>query len=114
MIPAVEALSLPCAKLSDEDLKAADLLESEIDARVRESMNHNGIDLNVSETRPVVIAEVNQRIRRAEWQANWRPLVEEHRLNKALREHKGYAVNLFPSDESYQEYAGAVRLKSAS
>jgi hypothetical protein len=100
VIPAHEALTLPTAQLTEEQRDHADKLEEQIDKAVREHMRRNGLDMQVKQADPAVIAEVNQRLRAAGWGAVWNPIVDEHRLNKALRVIVGFSLNLFPSDDA--------------
>ena len=104
MISATEALSLPTAELSKECREAADKLEGQIEGIVREKMGRNGVDITTTVTHEAVIAEVNQRLRRAGWATNWQPKLEQHPLNKALTKHVGFSLNLFPSDAAYTEH----------
>lgn len=108
MIPAVEALALSSAQLSDAQKTEADKLEAEIEKAVRGHMARNGLDMTVKQADPAIIAEVNQRLRAVGWSANWTPLTEEHRLNKAMRNIIGYGVSLFPSDDSYRAHQRSI------
>jgi hypothetical protein len=104
VITAVEALQLPSAQLTDEEKAAADGLELLIEEHVRKGMGRNGVDLQVGMTNPKVIAEVNQRLKRAGWATQWSPIIERHKLNAALQNLTGFGLNLFPTDESYKEH----------
>jgi hypothetical protein len=103
VIAAVDALKLPSAQLSDDERLAADKLEVAIEAHVLNNMRVNGVDFKTEELRPVVIAEVNQRLKRAGWQTQWQPLLEQHALNKAAVKHTGFGLNLAPSDAAFTE-----------
>ena len=105
MIPASEALKLPSAQLTDEEKAAVERMESEIDEGVRTGMEHRGIDLNFTETNGNVIAEVNQRVKKAGFNAQWIKLVQKHKFNAALTETVGYSLSLSPTDEAYQTEA---------
>lgn len=103
MISAVDALKLPGAQLTSEEQIAADKLESDIEKHVRKNMRINGIDYKTDETRPVVIAEVNQRLKRAGWQPQWQALVEPNKFNPAAMKHVGFGLALSPSDAAFAE-----------
>ena len=108
MIPAVEALQLPTAQLSPEELAAADKLELFIEEHVKTNMTHQGANIEIKEGRPDIIANVSQRLKAAGYQAQWAPLVEPHPLNKAQQVLVGFRLSLAPSDESYRAAARAV------
>jgi hypothetical protein len=57
MIPASEALRLPCAQLTPEESAAADVIDAEIDAHLRENMRRGGATYDTKETRGPVIAD---------------------------------------------------------
>lgn len=103
MISAVEALRLPSAKLTVEELQAADELEKMIDAHVQKFMAWRGFDFIGKETRPNVIAEVNQRLRAAGFQTEIRFTGEKNRFNAAAPPTiTGFSLNAFPTDEAYK------------
>jgi hypothetical protein len=108
VIPAVEALQLPTAQLSPDELVAADGLESMIEQHVKTSMTRQGVNIEIKEARPDIIADVSQRLKAAGYQAQWAPLVEAHPLNKAQQQLVGFRLSLAPSDESYRAAARAV------
>lgn len=108
MIPATEALRLPSAQLSVDEIAAADALEAEIEAHVSKFMERRGCDFVVKETRNNVIAEINQRLKTAGYQFQWQPLVEQHPLNKAVQKHVGFRLTLAPNDEAYRTVARAA------
>lgn len=108
MISAVEALTLPTAQLAPDEILAADKLEATIEAHVKKSMTRQGINLEVDEVRPDVVAEVGQRLKVAGYQIQWTPLVEPHPLNKAQQRFVGFRLSLAPSDESYRAAARAT------
>lgn len=105
MMTAVEALSLPTAKLSAEDVEAADKLETLIELHVKSNMKRQGVVLEISEVRGDVIADVSQRLKDAGYQVQWTPLVEQHPLNKAQQKLVGFRLSLAPTDESYRAAA---------
>ena len=107
MISATDALLLPTAQLSEEEQRAAALLEVEISAYVETHMEFRGCcDIKTEETRPSVIANVNQRLRRRGWHAEWKPVYrQDDPANKHKRAHAGYAIDLIPSNEAYCEAA---------
>jgi hypothetical protein len=108
MISAVEALALPTALLTDEELKAADNLVNAIEHQIHGHMRRNGVTLEGTESRPHVIAEVNQRLKEAGYEANWQLVFDQHPLNKALTRPAGYKLGISPTDESYRAAARAA------
>ena len=103
MISPSEALQLPTAQLNDEEASAADGLMLLIDEHVRKGMTRAGVDLTTKMTNRNVVAEVNCRLRALGWITEWRPIVEQHRLNAAVQNHTGFQLSLIPSDEAYKE-----------
>jgi hypothetical protein len=104
VIPAVEALKLEGAQLTDEQKMAADKLEAAIDTHVRANMRINGVDYATEEKDPMVIAEVNQRLKRAGWLPQWEMRLERHRLNAAAPPTLiGFGLHLAPSDDAFAE-----------
>ena len=101
MIRAEDALKLPNAQLSEAELQRADKALEQIEAYVREGMQHNGVDLKLTEREPKVIAHVHQQLKLAGWTPTWEALVEGHALNKAIRQVVGFRLILAPSDEAY-------------
>ena len=101
MITAKEALQLSTAQLSADELKAVEKLEAEIDAHVKESMQHRGCEIKLSETNGNVIAETNQRLKRAGYQPQWQQVVDKHKLNAAIQVTVGYHLFLAPDDDAY-------------
>lgn len=103
MISASEALRLPCAQLSDEEVAAVDALERELEEAVKNTMELKGLQINVKEANGNVIAEVSQRLKTAGYQVQWTPVVESHPLNKAHQRLVGFQLLLAPSDEAYRD-----------
>jgi hypothetical protein len=104
MIPATEALELANAKLTPQELEAADKLEAELDEFIRTKMERRGCDFTTKETNGNVIAEINQRIKRAGYAPTWHQLIERNRFNAAAEPKLvGYKVQVAPSDEAYRE-----------
>jgi hypothetical protein len=103
MIASTEALMLPSAKLKEDEAAAADGLLVLIDDHVKKGMCRYGVDLETKMTNRNVIAEVNQRLRRAGWVTEWHPILEQHRLNAAVQNVTGYSLALYPKDEAYTE-----------
>lgn len=102
MIRAEAALRLPTAQLNEEEIRRANIIMQEIETSVMAKMERRGVDLNIAESSSNVIAEVNQRLKRAGYNAQWQALLETHPLNKATTKHVGFKLSLSPSDESYQ------------
>lgn len=102
MIPASEALQLPTAKLTAEELAAADKLEAEIDEHIKTTMKRVGCMLKGKETNPNVLNEVGLRIKKAGYVHQWEQLSEQHRFNAALRVVTGFVLTLAPGIEAYQ------------
>lgn len=108
MIPAHEALKLPTAQLSEEQMHRADALEADIDRTVRSSMERRGCDIETKETDANVVAEVNQRLKTAGYSTEWRPNVEQNRLNPTMMKHIGWKLTLAPTDVAYKLAGGAI------
>lgn len=104
MISAIDALLLPSAKLSADELAAVDALLGAIEAHVREKMERRGCDLQVKEARGNVIAEVNQRLKADGWNPKWQPLTQEGKFSRNVVI-VGYLLALAPSDEAYRDAA---------
>jgi hypothetical protein len=102
VIRAEAALRLPTAQLSEEELRKADTVEREIETLVLKGMERRGVDLNIAETSSNIIAEVNQRLKQAGYNAQWQALIESHPLNKAMNKLVGFKLSLSPTDESYR------------
>ena len=102
MIPAIEALRLPNAQLTVEEIAAADALEAFIEDHVRKNMARRGCELAVKETNANIIAEVNQRLKAAGYLPQWQALVERNKFNAATQQHVGFQLALGPTDESYR------------
>ena len=103
MIQASDALALPTARLSEEQMLVASQVLAEIFAHARTAMGFRGFDFRVTSTTDGnVIAYCNQRMRRAGWLTSWQPLVEKNPNNP--REHTivGWGLNAQPTDESYR------------
>lgn len=101
MISAAEALRLPSAQLTSEESTASDALETAIEAHVRLKMERRGCEYTTEEKRPNVIAEVNQRLKRAGYQPQWQALVQQGKFSNN-RVHMGFSLSLAPTDEAYQ------------
>ena len=108
MISAVEALQRPTAQLSPEELAAADKLELFIEEYVDKNMAYQGVNIEIKEVLPSIVANVSQRLKAAGYQAQWTPLVESHPLNKAQQRLVGFQLSLAPTDDSYRAAARAV------
>ena len=72
-------------------------------------MQRNGCQIKVAVIDGAVIAEINQRLKRLGWNAQWMPIDERHALNKALVARVGFLLVLAPSDAAYVE-ADAISL----
>ena len=97
MIPAIEALALGTAQLTDEEVELANKLEATISEHVRENMRRNGCELETKETNPIVIAEVDYRLKVAGYVPEWRQFIKQHPLNKAINQCVGFGLFLAPS-----------------
>lgn len=105
MISAVEALRLPSAQLTPDEVRAADVLELAIENHVRAHMTWHGCEENFTtpEKRSHVMAEVNYRLRKAGWVAQWQMLVEKGRFS-SNQIHAGWTLTmLLPSDEARRD-----------
>ena len=105
MIKASDALRLPCAKLTDEEKRAADVLEQAIENHVTAHMNRAGCDepFRTQEKRPAVVAEVTQRLKRAGWIPVWNRLVEQGRFSNNQVVVGWQLSGLGPTDEAYRD-----------
>ena len=111
MIPASEALRLPSAQLSPEEVAAADALDAELDAHLRQHMQRGGATFDTKETRGPVIAEVTWRLRRAKYEVQVMAAQAASALDPRKACVVGYRLMLVPSDEAYRE-AEPVRWKA--
>lgn len=102
MISAAEALRLPSAQLTPEESASADALEMSIESYVRLKMERRGCEYTTPETRPNIIAEVNQRLKTAGYQPQWQALVEQSVVKGAAPRHVGFKLALAPTDEAYR------------
>jgi hypothetical protein len=102
VISAKEALTQPSAQLTPEQLEKADTIEKTVEEHVLKFMERRGVDLEIKETDGNIIAELNQRLKAAGYLPQWKPLLQQHRLNAALQTHLGFRLSLAPSDEAYQ------------
>jgi hypothetical protein len=101
VIPAVDALQLPSALLTHEDLAAVEKLETEIEVHVRRTMGRRGPEpFKTGEVRGNIIAEVNQRLRAAGWAPVWSQLGEQSRVTGKVTV-IAYGLDLPPSDATY-------------
>lgn len=99
MISATDALLLSRAQLTAQEKEAAALLALEVDAFINARMERRGCtDFATKEKNSNVIAEVNQRLRKAGWNTKWMPLHEK-------TTHIGWTLDLVPSDAAYNEAA---------
>lgn len=101
MITAAEALALPGAQLTAVEVEAVEHLLGLLDSHVRTKMDRGGCDVQVTETRRSVIAEVNQRLKRSGWQTNWQAMVQRSQLDPSRTQIAGYALTLAPDDSAY-------------
>ncbi len=103
MISASEALRLPSAQLSPDESAAADALDAELDAHLREHMRRGGATFDTKEVRGPVIAEVTWRLRRAKYEVQVMAAQAASPLNPQQLRVVGYRLVLTPSDEAYRE-----------
>jgi hypothetical protein len=101
MISASEALRLPSAQLSPDESAAADALDAELDAHLREHMRRGGATFDTKEVRGPVIAEVTWRLRRAKYEVQVMAAQAASPLNPQQLRVVGYRLVLTPSDEAY-------------
>jgi hypothetical protein len=105
MIEASEALGLATAQLSDEDSKLVDSIEAQLTEHIKTKMERRGVDMKFDGiTNSNVLAEINQRLKRAGWMPTWQPLVEPHPLHQNKQRLTGYMLSLAPSDTAYATY----------
>jgi hypothetical protein len=104
MILASEALALPKAQLTENEVLAAQKLETELDEFIRENMKHSGCAFVTKETSSNVISAVNRRLKDAGYNTQWGQLVEKHKLNAAQQQVVGWQLMLAPSDEAYKAH----------
>lgn len=106
MISAVEALDLPGAKLSADELKLLEQLDAIITEAVMKQMKRNGVNLVFENmTNMCVVAAMNHRLVQLGWGANWEPIMKRHPLNQAVQQHIGYTLSLFPSEAALVEHS---------
>src|SRR6185369_16494049 len=98
----IEALQLPTASLTDEQHRAADKLEKEIEDYVRKNMSFRGVDYEGKETSADVLAAVNHRLVAAGYNAQWKLIANEHPLNKAISQIVGFKLSLAPNADAYK------------
>lgn len=104
MIPATEALRLPSAQLTEEERTAAEVLEKAIDTHIRQHMEWRGCQIKITEVRLNVIAEINQRLKAAGYQADWHRMAERSQVTGEERL-VGFLLVLAPLDEAYRAAA---------
>lgn len=102
-----EALALPTAQLTADELRIVATIEASIDETIDKAMTYRGLELDLKNSNLNVIAELNQRFRNAGWITQWTPNMEQHVFNKALKTCVGFHLVLTPKDEDYQ----AVRMQ---
>ena len=103
MIRAADALKKPTAQLSAEEKAAVDAIESELEKLIDEKMEFRGVDFLSKESRPNVVAELNQRLKAAGYEPHIEMMLERHPFNAALMKLSGFKLMLAPSDAAYQE-----------
>lgn len=110
MIPAAEALRLPCAHLTKEEQAAADALDGAIDAHLRAHMTRGGVTFDALEIRAPVVADVQIRLRAAGYQVQAYPLEESSRLCQGGQGRLvGYRLAIVPAEEAYRIAAQGYR-----
>ena len=103
MISAAEALALPTAALTTEELARVVELEAMIEAHVLKNMQYRGADeFKSDETNPNVLAALNQRVKEAGYVPEFKYRIEKHPLNAALTKLVGFELGLYPSNEAYR------------
>lgn len=113
MISAREALALPCAQLTEEQKKAADGLEAEIDAHVRKFMAVRGVEFSTTEKDPNVIGEVVARLKLAGYQVDFSIDSEPNKLNPAMRKHTGFTFGFAASVDELRAYRRQKEIEDA-
>lgn len=109
MINAAEALALPTAQLSEEDLKLVEHIEAQLAEAIKTKMERRGVDVKLDGvTNANALAELNQRLKRAGWMPSWQPLVEPHPLHQNKQRLTGYMLSLAPHDSSYDKHYTAA------
>lgn len=105
MINAAEALALPSAQLSDDDVSLLSSLTMQISETIQSKMERRGLEMRLEGvTNGNVLAEINQQLKQSGWQPQWQPIVEQHPLNKTQQRVSGYILVLAPTDSAYAEY----------
>lgn len=102
MIPAVEALRLPIAQLTQDERDSADSLAGAIEGHIRLKMSYAGCQYDARETRANVVTQVALRLRQEGWQVRLQPLFEQSRLGMQGQQLAGFQFVLVPTDEAYQ------------
>jgi len=103
MTPAIEVMQLPSAKLTDDEIAAAQKLESEIDKYIHDNIRYRGCDYAGRETNQNVISLVLGRIDEAGYNAECTIVFEKHRLNAALQQPVGFTLRVSPKAEIYRK-----------
>ena len=98
---AAEALGLPCAQLSEEERQRVKDLETEIENQIHQKMARRGMEVNLMETNPNVMAELGQRAKNAGYKVEMLPLTKRNRFNTAAEDHVGWRFIMIPGDEAY-------------
>ena len=111
MIRAADALCLPAAQLTADEVRAADVLERALEHHVIAHMSRAGCTAPFEtrdERRPAIIAEVTQRLRKEGWIPQWEMLVEQGRFSNNQIVVGWRLAGLGPTDEAYRQ-ADAIR-----
>jgi hypothetical protein len=96
-----EALALPTAQLTADELRIVSTIEANIDDAIRQAMAYRGIEIDIRNSNVNVIAELNLRFRNAGWITQWQAKIEGNQFNQAVKTCVGFHLTLTPKDEAY-------------
>lgn len=102
MIDASDALLLPRAQLTEDERKAADAMETAIEAHVHLTMQRGGTSaFHTAENNQNVVAEVNWRLVRANWSPEWHAKMVRGQFSDQMT-CVGYQLTMRPTQEAYR------------
>lgn len=110
MISAIEALTLPRARLTPSDAEAANKCLAELEAYIREHMTRTGcvMPIDPAKMNPNIAAEVERACRKCGWRAEFQKTVVASALSPGQKI-AGYQLALAPTDEAYAEADARLR-----
>lgn len=103
IISAAEALRLPSAQLTDDDVRVVNKILTEIDAGIRRSMHRNGFEFQTNCTNAAAMFEVATVLQDRGYVVNCQPIVRPPRIQGGPPTHEGYTITCAPSREAIAE-----------